>query len=236
MDYPCKEVGCPQLVAEEDTYCAKCLVAGQQYTGPQDSSEGFPGARDERTACIRCRKDGLTLAPTGICGACAALESLSDTEIEEIAKPGKECVHCHKVKKIAARGLCWRCYNDNLIKKNYPASASNEPRTTVRKKEPKSKHEVKMMDGPSTIQLSEDLDKATARIEALEQELGRLSYSIVEDHKEDEVAVGGALIIYIEDERDLAVIKEAETVAKTTRRDVGSWILCLIEDTLKAQG
>ena len=139
----CKQCGCniregdlcqkckreAEWLSKPDYFCNRneCGKLMQDATGPGVCKECEARlTREAKTViCIVC-KTKTSLPGKQLCRGCAIKQGKADAEakrqqIIKECKPGaKKCIHCGTIGKIAARGLCYKCYQDVEICCSYP--------------------------------------------------------------------------------------------------------------------
>lgn len=140
----CKQCGCniregdmcqkcqreAEWLSKPDYFCnrSECGKLMPGATGPgicKECAARLP-AEPKTVLCENCNKKQSTPGKK-LCFGCAIKEGKERARkgrkeiAQEMAPGAKPCKYCGKVKKLAARGLCWKCYEDTAIRELYPA-------------------------------------------------------------------------------------------------------------------
>ena len=140
----CKQCGCK--IREGET-CQKCQREAEWLSKPDyfcnrnECGKLMPGAtgpgickecaarlpiEPKTVLCENCNKKQSTPGKK-LCFGCAIKDGKQRARkgrkeiMQEMVPGAKPCKYCGKVKKLAARGLCWKCYEDTTIRELYPA-------------------------------------------------------------------------------------------------------------------
>lgn len=140
----CKHCGCK---IREGDLCQKCqhdaewLRKTDYFCKRSECGKLMPGAtgpgickecaarlpiEPKTVLCENCNKKQSTPGKK-LCFGCAIKDGKQRARkgrkeiMQEMVPGAKPCKYCGKVKKLAARGLCWKCYEDTTIRELYPA-------------------------------------------------------------------------------------------------------------------
>ncbi len=118
---------------EPCAYCPKIIEAlAKPMSPPPIQEEPEPMKTEpEKVEKKRCGVCANWLTKNGYCHSCAATARAKKGNNRPTAKTGviAICIECKDPAKIAAKGLCWKCYNDPEIKNKYKSSRAAPGKT-----------------------------------------------------------------------------------------------------------